>query len=164
MKRKRLRIGLDVDDTLVDFMGSYIKTFGAYKSDSEITRNVYKLKNNKLFWESLPKINDIDFEPELYCTKRINSKVYTRNSLKKHNFPIKPIYQVYYQKANKANFIKGKVDVFIDDSISNFEKMNDSGILCLLITAPHNKGYETKLRIDNLKYETILEMYNLYGG
>lgn len=155
-----LKIGLDIDDTLLDFFVEYLKVFRKPKSNSEITKNVYKLRKNKQFWENLPKLRDIDFIPELYCTKRISSKTYTRNSLKKHGFPIVPIYQMYYQHGNKATMIKGKTDVFIDDSVSNFQKMNKSGVFCLLIDAPHNKHIETNLRIFDLQYETILNKYN----
>ena len=157
---KKLKIGLDIDDTLLDFWTEYIKCFGNPKEDRVVTRNVYKLRKNRNFWENLPKLREIDFVPELYCTKRINSKVYTKRSLEKHGFPIRPIYQMYYQKGNKADLIKGRVDVFIDDSISNFEMLNKSGVRCLLIDAPHNRRYETKHRIFDLKYETILKKYN----
>lgn len=157
---EKIKIGLDIDDTLVDFWAEYLKKFGKPKEDRIITKNVYKLRKDKKFWENLPKLRDIDFIPELYCTKRINSKVYTRNSLEKHGFPIRPIYQMYYQKGNKADLIKGKVDVFVDDSISNFEMLNKSGILCLLIDAPSNRNYETPLKIYDLKYSTIINKYN----
>ena len=75
-------------------------------------------------------------------------------------FPIVPIYQMYYQHGDKSKMIKGKVDVFIDDSISNFIKLNNGGVFCLLITCPHNEHFATDLRINDLKYETILNKYN----
>lgn len=158
-----IKIGLDIDDTLLDFYGQYLKKFGTPKSDPQITRNVNKLKKDKQFWENLPKLRDIDFIPELYCTKRINPKSYTRKSLINNGFPVRPIYQMYFQHGNKATMIKGRVDVFIDDSISNFVKMNNSGVFCLLITAPNNIHFETDLRINDLKYETILKKYNQYS-
>jgi 5'(3')-deoxyribonucleotidase len=158
----KIKIGLDIDDTLLDFVGEYLKIFKSFDNDHTITKNVNKLRLNKKFWENLPKLRSIDFEPTLYCTKRINPKSYTRNSLIKNGFPIKPIYQMYHQQGNKAVMIKGKVDVFIDDSISNFKMMNNSGVMCLLITTKHNKNFKTNLRIDNLQYETILNKYNEY--
>ena len=160
----KLRIGLDLDDTLNEFMNPYLKRFGYPKSDGEITKNVQQvLIKDREWWINLPIKNKINFIPELYCTKRINPKSYTRNSLKANDFPIKPIYQMYYQHGNKSTMIKGKVDVFIDDSISNFIKMNNSGVFCLLITAPHNQSFKTDLRINDLNYETILEKYNQYA-
>lgn len=160
----RLRIGLDIDDTLLDFWAEYLKKFGTPKSNRVITRNVYHLRRNKSFWEGLPKLRNIDFEPELYCTKRINPKSYTRTSLQKHGFPIKPIYQMYYQNGNKADLIKGRVDVFIDDSISNFESLNKSGVNCLLIDSPGNQHYKTNRRIYDLQYNTIQNKLNELNG
>ena len=156
----KLRIGLDIDDTLVDFMGSYLEKFGQPKYNHVITRNVYKLRHNKEFWTNLPKLNDIDFIPELYCTKRINSKSYTKESLEKQGFPKRPIYQVLYQRGRKSQMVKGKIDIFIDDSISNFNELINSGVPCLLIDAPHNRNFDTPYRIYDLQYETILNKYN----
>ena len=64
-----LRIGLDIDDCLADFMGSYLERFGEPKRDYEITKNVQQvLIKDKQFWENLPVINTLDFVPELYCS------------------------------------------------------------------------------------------------
>ena len=159
----RLRIGLDIDDCLADFMGSYLERFGAPKKDREITKNVQNvLIKDKNFWENLPVINTLNFDPELYCTKRVNSKVYTKNWLKKNNFPNKPVYQVYCQVKNKADLIKGKVDVFIDDSVSNFIAMNLAGVPCLLYNKEYNQDWGPVGRIYSLDYDHIMETYELF--
>lgn len=160
----KLKIGLDIDNTIVEFWDTYVSKYGMPKSDHEVTRNVYKLKKNKQFWENLPKIREIGCEVTLYCTKRISSKVYTRNSLIKNGFPVRPIYQVYTQKGNKVDKIKGKVDVFIDDSVSNVLQMNKSGMPTLLIDDPNNQKFETNLRIYSLDYQEILTKYNEIWG
>lgn len=155
-----LNIALDIDDTIAGFLNSYFKKFRQPKTDCEITRNVYKLRFNKEFWENLPVIDRMDFEPHIYCTKRINSKTYTKNWLKRNNFPIKPIYQMYYQHGNKADIIKGRCDLLIDDSYSNVRKCIESGLPALLITRPHNKHIDTFYRINSLKYNEIENKYN----
>lgn len=157
---EKLRIGLDIDDTLFDFWGAYIEAFGEPRADHIVTKNVRKLRRNKTFWENLKKIRDIDFVPELYCTKRINSKRFTRNSLEKNGFPIRPVYQMYYQKGNKADMIKGLVDIFVDDSISNYKDLIQSGVPCLLIDSPWNRSFDTPHRIYDLSYDTIMKGYN----
>ena len=156
-----LKCGFDIDDVLADFMGAYIQRFGKPKCDSEITKNVQRvLIKDKKFWEGLDVINTLDFIPELYCTKRVNAKVYTKNWLKKNNFPNKPVYQVVCQTRNKASFIKGKVDVFIDDSISNFIAMNLAGVPCLLYDKEYNKSWGPIGRIYSLEYNHIEETYH----
>lgn len=156
-----MRIGLDIDQTVVDFMNPYIQLFGEPKNDYEITRNVFKLKYNRKFWVNLPILNVPDFKPELFCTKRINPKEYTKESLRRFmDVQGIPFYQIYYQKGSKSKRIKGRVDVFIDDSVSNFKELNEHGVPCLLIDCPWNQEYETPLRIFSLKYREIEYVYN----
>lgn len=50
--------------------------------------------------------NRINFIPELYCTKRVCNKDYSKTWLRNNGYPNKPIYQVLYQRANKARYIK----------------------------------------------------------
>lgn len=156
-----LRVGLDLDDTIFSFMDPYIKRFGNPKNDYDITKKVQRvLKKDKKWWLNQPLIRRPDFDVTLYCTKRIHSKSWTKQQIKLNNLPKAPIYQVYSQGKNKADVIKGRVDVFIDDSVSNFEAMNKSGLPCLLIDAPHNQHFQTKARIYSLKYKEIEETYN----
>lgn len=163
---KELKIACDIDDCIANFLGPYFDKYGKPKKhDYEITRNVYKLRRNKAFWENLPVLERTDFEPHIYCTKRINSKTYTKNWLKKNDFPLKPIYQMYYQHGNKADMIKGKCDVLIDDSYSNVIKAIKSGLPALLITRAHNKHIDTPYRIHTLKYKEIKDKYeSLFGS
>ena len=73
--KTNLRIGLDMDQVLDDFMGHYLERFGTPKNDFEITKNVQRiLSKDREFWLNLPVINEIDFIPELYCSKRVNPK------------------------------------------------------------------------------------------
>lgn len=51
----KLRIGLDLDDTLNEFMNPYLKRFGYPKSDGEITKNVQRvLIKDRKWWINLP--------------------------------------------------------------------------------------------------------------
>ena len=160
----RLRVGLDIDDTICAFMGPYVDRFGEPKEDLEITRNVQKLRKDRNFWLSLPVINRPNFEPTLYCTKRIHPKVWTRRFLENNNLPVAPIYQVYCQSSSKVPKIKGRVDVFVDDSISNFIDMNLKGLPCLLIDTPYNRErWGSIARIYSLNIEEITEAYNFFN-
>lgn len=164
---KDLRIIIDIDDTINSWMEYYKEWFDTdhhpYRLiDHVITRNVFKLRHNKDFWLNVPKLRDVESPIVAYCTKRVNPKSYTKEWLSKNGFPNKPIYQMLYQHGNKARLIKGKCDVFIDDSVSNFKSCNESGVFTLLIDAPHNRHFNTDLRIYSLNYNEIKEKYEQF--
>lgn len=166
-----LRIGLDIDDTIFDFWGAYIKIFGRPKDNYEITHNVQnKLKGDKDFWVNLELINKPDFQPALFCTKRVNPKSWTKESLIRNGIysderngkiDLPPIYQMYYQYGQKSKMIKGRVDVFVDDSLRNFIEMNLNGVPCLLMDAETNLEWGPIGRIHSLDYEEIEDAYHL---
>jgi FMN phosphatase YigB (HAD superfamily) len=157
-----IRIALDLDDTIFDFLGAYQEVFPGERNmiSSNITKNVFKLKKDKRFWENLPLLEMPNFEPCIYATKRINSKVYTRNCLSRHGLPIKPIYQMVYQYGNKVNIIKGHCDVLIDDSAFNCYQALQVGFPAILITRPHNINSDYPYRINKLDLDEILTVYN----
>ena len=157
-KNLNKRIGLDLDDTINYWYCEYLKIFGTPKDDYEITKNVVKLSKDRNFWLNLPVKNYPDFEPTLYCTKRIIPKAWSRKYLQINNLPIAPIYQVYYQKDIKSRFIKGRVDLFIDDSISNMIELNLAGIPCLLMNSEENKKWGPIGRIYSLNYDEIMSV------
>lgn len=159
----KLKIALDLDDCIFDFYGTYKRYFPNPKDweDARITKNVWKLEYDKFFWENLPLIEKPNFEPHIYATKRINRKEYTINCLKKYGLPVKPIYQTLYQHGNKADIIKGRCDVLIDDSLENVLKALEKGLPALLITRPHNINYNFKYRINSLDYDEIVYKYNI---
>ena len=75
-----IKIALDLDDTILDFINFYKQYFprDIDMISKNITKNVYKLRNNKQFWENLPLLErPVGFEPCIYSTKRINSKIYS---------------------------------------------------------------------------------------
>lgn len=156
-----IRIALDLDDTIFDFIGAYRNLFPGDKDLKEpsITKNVLSLRRDKKFWEGLPLLEMPNFEPCIYATKRINSKVYTRNCLHRHGLPIKPIYQIYTQRGNKADIIKGRCDVLVDDSAFNCYQALEVGFPAILITRPHNMHSDYPYRVSKLDIEEILEVY-----
>ena len=159
---KQLKIGLDIDEVLADWSGPFFKRFTP-KSDSDITRICGQVINrDRNFWINLPVIQyPIGFEPELYCTKRSCLKTYSKEWLDINGFPHRPVYQVFCQTDNKARYIKGRVDVFVDDSITNFVQMNCSGVLCLLMDTKYNQSWGPIGRIYSLDYNEIKESYYL---
>lgn len=157
-----IRIALDLDDTVFDFLGAYQEAFPGERNmlNSNIDKNVLSLRKNKKFWENLPLLEMPNFEPCIYATKRINSKTYTRNCLTRYGLPIKPIYQIYYQQGNKANIIKGHCDVLVDDSVFNCYQAMQVGFPAILITRPHNVHSDYPYRVNKLDIEEIMEVYS----
>lgn len=159
----KLKIGLDLDDTCNYWYKCYLERFGIPKNDYIITKNVQNvLRTDRDFWLSLPEKHRPDFDVTLYCTKRVNPKVWTKRWLEDHNYPEAPIYQVLSQSKNKASLIKGKIDVFVDDSLSNFIQMNLSGVPCLLMDTPNNKQWGPYGRVYSLQEAEIEEVYDLF--
>ena len=157
-----IRIALDLDDTIFDFLGAYKEAFPGERNmiNSNIDKNVFALRKNKKFWENLPLLEMPNFEPCIYATKRINSKTYTRNCLSRYGLPIKPIYQIYYQQGNKANIIKGHCDVLVDDRVFNCYQALKVGFPAILITRPHNVHSDYPYRVNKLDIEEIMEVYS----
>lgn len=156
-----IRIALDLDDTIFDFLGAYQAMFPGERNmiGSIITQNVISLRKDKKFWENLPLLEMPNFEPHIYATKRINSKIYTRNCLNRYGLPIKPIYQMESQMGNKVTIIKGHCDVLVDDSAFNCYQALNVGFPAILITRPHNIDSDYPYRINKLDIEEIIEVY-----
>lgn len=158
-----LKIGLDLDDTVNYWWSEYLKLYRFPKNNWEITRNIQReLKFNKEFWVNLPVKNYPNFEVTLFCTKRVIPKKWSKEFLKKNNIPTAPIYQQWYQLGKKSTLIKGRVDVFIDDSIENMIELNLAGIPCLLMDSENNQDWGPIGRVFSLNYDHILETYELF--
>ena len=159
-----MRIGLDIDDCLADFWGAYCEYFDTKHNpkmleDEIITRNVQRiLRKDKDFWLNLKVKNRPDFVPELYCTKRVNNKRWTREWLLSNGFPDRPIYQMYYQHGNKADMIKGRVDVFIDDSLTNVLQCQKSGVPALLFHTERTEDFPM-VKVYSLNKDDIIDSY-----
>lgn len=158
---KKLRIGTDLDDTIFGFSEGYLKRFKRWPNkDWAITRNVVNiLAKERNFWVNLPVIRKPNFEPKLYCSSRVNKKSWTKKALEINDLPNSPLYQIPGYHIPKSKYIKGRVDVFIEDSPHQWINLNLSGIPCLLIDSPNNKDYGPILKIYSLDYDEIEEAY-----
>lgn len=156
-----LKVCLDIDDTIAVWFPEYIKLFGEPKNDLTIQKNIHrKLKFNKDFWVNLPVLESLNFEPAIYCTKRVIKKAWTKQWLNENGFPNKPVYQMVYQYGNKVSLIKGKCDVLIDDSTFNCYQALEVGFPAILIKRPHNQHSDYPYQIDSLDINQIIKVYN----
>lgn len=157
------RIGLDIDNVIADFDSGYLKRFGKFpKYDWGITRNVNNiLIHERNFWLNLPVIRLPNFMPRLFCSSRVNNKRWTKKYLIDNGLN-SPLYQVPGYHLSKYNVLKGKVDVFIDDSLKNFIDLNSKGIPCLLMNTKSNQDWGPIGRIYSLELDEIENAYELF--
>lgn len=153
VKRPKLKIGLDIDEVLADFLGSWTKEWGlnypnSWFFDYNILERFETLRvNNKLdsFYLNLKPLIDpksIPFEPHAYVTSRPVTCDVTKLWLENNGFPSRPVITVPVG-SSKVDVIKSSgIDIFIDDRYDNFEELNRNGICCYLFDAPHNQRYD----------------------
>lgn len=158
-----MKIGLDIDEVLCDFIGGYSKRFGitetpeSWNFDPDIKKNIEDLKDDDDFYMNLEKKihpRDIPFEPHCYITSRSCKKEVTEKWLHKNGYPNRPIYVVGINASKVEAAKQSGIDVFVDDRFENFRELEKAGICCFLLDAPHNQrwGNVGFKRIKNLKF------------
>ena len=153
--RERLRIGCDLDDTIFGFSEGYLKRFKKFpKYDWAITRNVTNiLIHERDFWINLPVIRRPNFIPKLYCSARVNNKRWSKKALEINDLPNSPLFQVPGYHIPKSKYIKGRIDVFIEDSPKHWKELNSAGIPC------GGKNENPILKIYSLNEDEITDTY-----
>lgn len=147
-----VRIGLDIDEVLCDWVGGWIDKF-SYEIP-EFWRFSYR---NKEHFESLhtsgeleefylslqPKMkpSEIPFEPHCYITSRSIPTEITMRWIQENGFPTVPVHSVGFGESKVEVAKENNIDIFVDDSYDNFIELNDNGICCFLWDAPHNQRY-----------------------
>lgn len=137
--------------------------------DPRFRNHLHKVANDREFWESMPTIFDpriissFPFNTELYCTARAPEKDITRNWLWKIGAPYAPVESIGVGGDKVPVLKKYGINCYVDDSLSNFKKVNDAGIVCFLMTRSHNEGYKTDLRVDNV-YQLVDAVLNKFGN
>ena len=163
---KDVRIGLDVDEVLTDWLGSYKKLYGypdehgfsSWWVHYDIKDQCDKDMGDDFYRDLCPKIcpEDIPFDPYCYVTSRnVDSKI-TEEWIQRHGFPCRPVFTVGLHKSKVDILKEQKIDIFIDDVYKNFVEINKAGIMCYLLDAPHNRRYEVGhkrlMSLNDLKY------------
>lgn len=143
IQKPQFRIGLDIDGVLADFNKGFLEFIGhpEHQTDSwddPIFRdNFHLVKGNKDFWMSLePLVTELKFVPSVYVTTRGIDTEVSQAWLDLYNFPKAPLYTV---GKSKVEAVRGNCDIFIDDAAHNYEELSRNGIVCLLMTRPHNR-------------------------
>lgn len=155
-----IKIGLDIDEVLADWVGHWTKYHGQttpefWNFDRNIKEKFDELKDNKDFWLNIPpKINpaELPFEPHCYITSRAIPTGWTEDWIEKMGFPTVPVFSVGYGVSKIEVAKQSGIDWFVDDRYENFVELNRAGICTFLLDAPHNQRYNVGFkRIFSLK-------------
>ena len=149
-------IGCDLDNVIFDFNTAYENRFGVkmnpyWKANYQMNEHLKELELDKDFWINLPVLHRPSFEVDYYVTARSIPTEWIEESLQKNGLPCAPVLTVPWD-ASKVEILKKKgISVMIDDRFSNYKEINEAGIFCYLMDAPHNKYYDVgHRRIYNL--------------
>jgi len=157
------KIGLDIDEVLCNWIGHWAATQGidqpkCWHFDRELLDKFERMKGeDKLdeFYANLQPLigpEELPFEPHCYITSRpIDTKI-TEEWLDKHGFPARPVYTTAVGQSKVKLAQDAGVEIFVDDNYDNFVALNNAGICCFLMDAPHNQRYNVGYkRIKSLK-------------
>lgn len=157
------KIGLDIDEVLCNWIGHWAATQGieqpcCWHFDRELLSKFDKMKEEgklDLFYADLEPLispDELPFEPHCYITSRPVSTGVTEEWLTKHGFPQRPVYTTAVGQSKVELAREAGVEIFVDDNYDNFVALNNAGICCFLMDAPHNQRYNVGFkRIKSLK-------------
>lgn len=156
-----VKIGLDIDEVIADFVGAMMERFpkmemrSVYWNDPLIMENFGKIANDESFWLGIkPRIShdDLPFEPCCYITSRPISTEITKQWLDNNGFPVAKIYTIKPGESKVQIARASGLSIFVDDRYENFVDLNRAGICCFLMDAVHNQRYNVGFkRIKSLK-------------
>ena len=147
------KIMLDIDEVICDWVGGWTDKFNlevpkAWFFDRDIMEKFEILKKageiDDFYLGLQPKISpdELPFEPWCYVTSRpVDTKV-TEKWLDMHGFPARPVYTVDVNHTKVEILKEAGGEIFVDDRYDNFVQINNAGICCYLMDAPHNQRYD----------------------
>ena len=145
-----LKIGLDIDEVICDWVGGWCKKFNHEIPDSWSFSYDFKHEFESLggdmedFYLNLERKMDpadLPFEPHCYITSRSVPAELTKKWLKKNGFPTVPVYSIGHGQSKVEVAKQSGIEVFVDDRFENFVELNNAGICCFLFDAKHNRKY-----------------------
>lgn len=154
------KIGLDIDGVICNFEDAYCQKynhpqFDHWSSDYKTRENLEDAIKTEDFYKNLEPLikgEEMPFEPHCYITSRSIPVEWTMEWLQKNRFPAKPVYTLPFGSSKVDTAKKAGIDIFVDDSYTNFKELNKGGICTFLMDRPHNRKYNVGYkRIKSLK-------------
>ena len=162
-KKPLKKVWLDLDGVLADYEKHFLSYFNLPAhhptdwDDARFRNNFHRTFDNEEFWLTCPaliKPEQLTYPITGYCTTRPVSNEVIRQWLNNNGFPAAELINIYHDKTlTKASVLKDAgCDVMVDDSIKNFMDLNQAGILCYLMTRPHNVKFDVgNMRVNNIE-------------
>lgn len=161
------KIGLDIDGVICDWFSGWRQKFGepsrlrdgitSYKfsySLGEQYKNMSEEETTEFYMNLKPLIDplSIPFEPHCYITMRNVPSELTMQWLQLHGFPTAEVITVGHGVSKVEAAKQSGVEIYVDDRFETFVELNNAGICCYLMDAPHNQRYNVgHKRIYSLK-------------
>lgn len=186
MNLQKIRVGVDVDEVLRDFVGRIqelvFEETGVYfeRPDTYYFDTVGKsgISFRKKIWETgewakpvfegaavidgaketwKEMLANPAIEPYIVTTQSAGTEEFTLNWLAKHGFTG---YKEIYITKNK---LEAPCQVLIDDKVDNFEAYQNNGRDGYLCSRPHNQHHKTHKRVKDFKdfYKRLKETYDI---
>lgn len=165
---KQVKVGLDIDEVLCDWLGAWRERFDIEKQPEswafsyKTSRRFKELEENgelESFYSNLKPLispEDLPVEPHCYITSRPVSTEITQKWLEKHGFPTVPVHTVNMNTSKVDLALESGIDWFVDDSFKNFRELNNAGICTFLMDRPHNRKYDVGYK----RVSSILDTFN----
>lgn len=156
-KKPMRKIGLDIDEVICDWVGPWCKRFGHEDAPQDWNFS-YKMKadfeslspeDKEEHYLNLPariQPSEIPFPFDCYVTARTVDVELTKRWLLKNNFPANPVYSLGWGESKLAKLKELGIEYFVDDNYKTFNELNENGIACFLMDAPHNRRYDVGYR------------------
>ena len=185
--RRKLIVGIDLDDVLIDLLGAWVNWLNK-KHNLNVTYNditnwditkffptltkeeIFEPLNTPEFWNYVkPLPNTVTTLKSMFEDDRLTVKIITASSYKTLQMKFDNVLFSYFPFLSYKDVIVCydkhliDVDVLIDDCVSNFTNFRGIGIL---IDMPHNKEidpltYDVRVKDLCTAYEIITELCNI---
>lgn len=157
IKHQPFKIALDIDEVICNWVEAWCEIYGIVIPTSWYFQwNIKNLFDNMAdagildqFYSSLsPRVvaAEMPFEPVAYISHRPVGDNVTKDWLEKHGFPLKPVIHVKDRADKVKHCLDLGVEIFVDDNYDTFLAMNQAGVCCYLMDAPHNRRYDVGYR------------------